>query len=124
MCVRACVRACVCVCANAYVRVRMCACVCVCVCVGVCVCVCACACVCCMSLASDSLETVEVIIIKLGTVTALDTVMHHVFNILTWTFFPGHTDLNHDKIINVGLFQKPIKGNNSAEDCSWYFYAP
>ena len=32
----------------------------------------------CVSLASDSLETIEVIIIKLGMVTASDMVMHHI----------------------------------------------
>ena len=50
----------------------------------------------CMSLASDSSETIEVIIIKLGTVTALTMVMHHVLIILTLTFIQGHTDLNHE----------------------------
>ena len=51
----------------------MCVCVSVCVCVPVCVCVCVCLCVCMRArepLASDSSETVEVIIVKLGTVTA------------------------------------------------------
>ena len=36
-----------------------------------------------MSLASDSSETIDVTIIKLGTVTASDMVMHHVLIILT-----------------------------------------
>ena len=53
------------------------------------------ACVC-VSLASDSSETVEVIIIKLGTVTASDMGTHHVFIILTLTLNPGHTNLDHD----------------------------
>ena len=44
----------------------------------------------CMSLASDSLETIEVIIIKLGTVTASG----HMLIILTMTCIQGHTDLN------------------------------
>ena len=51
----------------------------------------------CVSLAGDSSETVEVIIVKLGTVTASDTKMHHVLIILTLTFIQGHTDLNQDK---------------------------
>ena len=45
-------------------------------------------------LAGDSSETVEVIIIKLGTVTASDVVMQHVLIILTLTFIHGYTDLN------------------------------
>ena len=45
--------------------------------------------------ASDSLETIEVIIIKRGTVTASDMRMHHVLIILTLTFIQGHTDFNH-----------------------------
>ena len=40
---------------------------------------------------SDSSETIEVIIIKLGTVTASDMRMHHVLSILTMTFVQGHT---------------------------------
>ena len=49
-------------------------------------------CVClsvCVSLASDSLETIEVIIINLGMVTASDMVMHHVLIILTLAFIQG-----------------------------------
>ena len=56
-------------------------------------------CVSVVSLASDSSETVEVnevIIVKLGTVTASDMRMHQVFIILTLTFIQGHTDLNHE----------------------------
>ena len=56
-----------------------------------------CMCVCvCVSLASDSSETIEVIIIKRGTVTASGMRMHHVLIILTLTFIQGHTDLNHE----------------------------
>ena len=56
-------------------------------------------CVCmCVSLANDSSETIEVIIIKLGTVTASDTLMHHILIILTLTLIQGHTDLNHENI--------------------------
>ena len=57
-------------------------------------CVCACVRV---SLASDSSVTVEleVIIVKIGTVTASDMIMHHVLIILT--FIQGHTYLNHEK---------------------------
>ena len=50
---------------------------------------------------SDSLETVEVTIVKFGTVTASDMRMHHVFIILTLTFIQGHIDLNHEN--NKGL---------------------
>ena len=54
-----------------------------------------CVCVCvCVSLATDSSETVEVII-KHGTVTASDMLMHHVLIILTLIFIQGHADLNH-----------------------------
>ena len=59
MCVSVCVRASVCM------SVRACVYVCVCVCV---------------SLASDPSETIKVIIIKFGTVTASDMIMHHVCN--------------------------------------------
>ena len=50
----------------------------------------------CLSLACDSSEIVEVIITKLGTVTASDTRMHLVLIILTLTFIQGHKDLNHE----------------------------
>ena len=60
----------------------------------------------CISLASDSSETVEVIIIKLGMATASDMVTHHVLIILTLTFIQGHTELN----INVRIFHKLNKG--------------
>ena len=52
--------------------------------------VCPCVCVC-VSLARDSSETIEVIIIKL---TATDMLMHDVLIILILTFIQGHTDLN------------------------------
>ena len=55
-------------------------------CVGVCVCV---------PLASDSSETIEVIVVTLGTVTASNMRMHHVLIILTLTFIQGHTDRNY-----------------------------
>ena len=58
-----------------------------------CVCVCMCVCV---FLRSDSLETVEVIIVKLGMVTASDTRMHHVLIILALTFIQVDTDQNHE----------------------------
>ena len=87
MCVRACVRVCVCV----YV------CVCVCACVRTCVRACgreggrAC-----VSLASDSSETIEVIIVELGTVTASYMRMHHVLIVLTLTFIQGHPARNRE----------------------------
>ena len=40
----------------------------------------------CVLLPSDSSETVEVTIVKLGTVTASDMRMHHVLIVLTLTF--------------------------------------
>ena len=49
-----------------------------------------------VSLASDSSETIEVIVVKLGTVTASDVRMHHVLTILALTFIQGHTDLMHE----------------------------
>ena len=57
-------------------------------------------CVClklCVSLASDSLETVD-IIVKLGTVTASDMGMHHngMLFILTLAFIQGHPYLNNE----------------------------
>ena len=57
----------------------------------------------CVSFASDSSETVEGIIVELGSVTAADMRMHHVIIILTLTFIQGHTDLNHEnnKVITV-----------------------
>ena len=60
------------------------------ICIFFCVCVRACACV----------RTINVIVIKLGTVTASNTRMHHVLIRLTLTFIQGHTDLNHE-LINV-----------------------
>ena len=53
-----------------------------------------------VSLVSDSSETIQVIIIKCGMVTASGMGMHHVLIILTMTFVQDHTDLNHE-IINV-----------------------
>ena len=50
----------------------------------------------CVSVISDCSEAIEVIIIKLGTVTASDMVMHHMLIMMTLTFIPGHTDLNHE----------------------------
>ena len=49
-----------------------------------------------VALASNFPETIEVIIITLGMVTASDMVMHHALMILTLTFVQGHTDLNHE----------------------------
>ena len=48
----------------------------------------------CLSLANDSSETVEVIIVNLGTVTASDMMMYHVLTtLLNLTFIQ---DLNHE----------------------------
>ena len=60
--------------------------------VGLSVRVCACVSVC-VSLASDSSETINVIIIKRGTMTASDMIMHHVF--IIWIIL-GYIDLNHE----------------------------
>ena len=59
------------------------------------VCLSVCASVC-LSLAIDSSEAIEIIIIKVGIVSASDMVMHHVLIILTLTFIQGHRDLNHE----------------------------
>ena len=76
---------------------------------NVCVCVC-------VFLASYSSETVEVVIIKLGMVTALDTwygIMHYVLIKLALAFIQGHTDLNHENnkrsIISETVSAIPIK---------------
>ena len=47
----------------------------------------------CVSLASDSTETIEAIIIKLGMVTASDMGMHDILIILTLTFIQAHTQI-------------------------------
>ena len=74
-------------------------CVCVRACVHVCVraCVCACMRACMCPVQVISLETIEVINIKLGMVTTSDMRMHHASIILTFTFIQGHTDLDHKK---------------------------
>ena len=68
----------------------------------VCVCVC-------VSLARNSSETIQVIVIKFGTVTALDMRMHHVLIILTLIFFQGHTDILHVRLFQFDyLFRLPV----------------
>ena len=59
----------------------------------------ACVCVCVCVPPSDSSETVQTIIIKLGTETASDITMHHVLIIVNLTFVQGHSDLNHENNI-------------------------
>ena len=109
---RACVCVCLCVCVCACARARVCVCACVCVCVCVCLSVCLCVCGW-VSLASDSSETDEVFIIKLGTLTVSDMAMHHVLIILTLTVIPGHADLNRENnkcsIISETFQALPIK---------------
>ena len=67
-----------------------------------------------MFLASDSSQTVEVIIFKLGTVTASDMGMHRVIFILTVsvTFIQYHVNLNHENnkglIISETIQEMPI----------------
>ena len=81
----ACVRAFVCVCG-----VCLCMRACVRACLHLCVCV-SCLCVSlCVSLARDSSETIKAIIIKLGTVTASDIIMHRVLIILILTSIQDH----------------------------------
>ena len=66
----------------------------------------------CLSLASNSSETVKVTFIKFSTATASDMGMHHVLIILTLTFIQGQTDLNHENnkcsILSVTIKAKPI----------------
>ena len=50
----------------------------------------------CLSLASDYSKTIEVIIVKLGMVTASDVTLRHMLIILTLTI-QCHTDLNREK---------------------------
>ena len=66
----------------------------------------------CVSLASDSSETIEVIIITLGMVTAPDMRMHRTLIILTLTVIQGHTDLDHENkcsVISETVQAMPIK---------------
>ena len=63
---------------------------------------------------NDSSETIKVIVIKRGTVTASDMRMYHVLIILTFIFMQGHTDLNHgnnkcSSIISETVEVIPIK---------------
>ena len=50
----------------------------------------------CVSLVSDSSETVEVTIVKLDTLTVSDMRMPQMLIILTLVFSHGHTDLHHE----------------------------
>ena len=84
-----------------------------CVCVCVCVCICVCVCVP-LTFKSSSSETQEVIIIKLGMVTASDVVMRHVLSMLTLTLFKvTQIFLNHENhtcsIISETVQAIPIK---------------
>ena len=67
----------------------------------------------CESLANDSLETIEVIIVNLGMVTASDMGMRNILIIMTLTFIQGHADLNHENnkclIISETIQAIPIK---------------
>ena len=49
------------------------------------------------------------LIIKLGTMTASDMIMHHVLITLTLTFIQGHTDLNHEN--NKCLISENVQAN-------------
>ena len=72
-----------------------------------------CVCSVCMFLASNSSETVEVIIIKRGTVIASDMLVCLVLIILTFTFIQGHTDPHHENnkclIVAETIQAMPIK---------------
>ena len=112
-------KVCLCVCGwvGGWVRACVCACMCECVCVSVCEHVCVhvrvCLCVC-VSIPHKRFlgNSVEVIIVKLGMVTASDMRVHHVFIILTLTFIQGHTGLNHENnkclIISETIEAMPI----------------
>ena len=52
---------------------------------------------------------IEVVIIKLGTVTASDMRIHHGLSILTMTFIQGHTDLNHEKNIICFIISETVQ---------------
>ena len=66
----------------------------------------------CVPLASNSLETIKVLV-KLDMVNTSEMRMCHVFIILTLAFIQGHTDLNHENnkcSINTETVQAmPIK---------------
>ena len=65
--------------------------------------------ICVCALASDSAESINVTVIKLGTVTASDMVMHHVLIILTLTFaFKVTQILIMNKMFDY--FRNKIKG--------------
>ena len=58
----------------------------------------------CVFLASDFSETIEVVMVNLGMVTASDMGMHHGLITLTLTIIHGHTDINHENnkcLINI-----------------------
>ena len=61
----------------------------------------------CLSLASDSLETVQVIIIQFGTVTIPQT-WYHALIILTLTFIQGHTYYTKCSSISETVQAMPI----------------
>ena len=67
----------------------------------------------CVSFASNSSKTVEVIIVKLGMATASDMGKYHMLIILTLTFIEGHTDPNKKNnkglIISETIPAMPIK---------------
>ena len=75
----------------------------------------------CVSLASDSLETVEVIIVKLSMVTASDMRTQNLLILLTMTFIQGHTNQNHKNnicmIISVLLIISIAETRKQASDC-------
>ena len=86
-----------------------------------CVCVCVSEECVCVSLASESSETVEVIIVNLGTVIASDMIMHHVLIVLTLTFIQGLTDLNHEnnKYLIVSETIQAINAHQICCEDSW-----
>ena len=66
----------------------------------------------CVSLDCDSSDSIEDIIIKLGTVIASDMLRHQVFIKSNVTFIQGYTDLNHENnkclIISEAIQAMPI----------------
>ena len=81
--------------------------------VSVCLCVCVRVS---LSLRSDSSETVEATIIKLGTVSPSDMRMHHMLIMLTLTFIQGHTDVNHEKN-KCFIISETIQASNAHQVC-------
>ena len=68
----------------------------------------------CVFLASDSWETIRVIIVNLGTVIASDMRLYRVLIVLTLTFIQGLTDRNHE---NNMFYYFKYHSNNAHHVC-------